>query len=587
MTDLLPTHLPGLHTDQADYVSIRLNHELYVDKTPHFATLLAPKHSSHRGTPELQTKYVFLARPRRFGKSLLVSTLEAWFQGTHLHHQATQLHKPDELFAGTAGYNTWCSQPIRPVIRLDMSAVQGSAHDQVRGKLTSLLWGKYGQWHRRGVKVAYDPTIIRPDMSISPAEYLEHLIRCLQDHYGLNPAILIDEYDAPITYLIGKPSAEAHLEPVLDELHEFYGILKSAGDDLHFVFFTGVSRFGKVNLFSAINNMKDITEDPRYATLCGFTEQEVTKYLTPYLERIAHNIGWSLPTLRSYLQEYYNGYLFSVHQAGIELVYNPFTLLSSVDEWLLRDSDQAWREGQLTNHWSNSDTPDLLTRLIRRGKYTFPPEQPDLSCLARVSYNLDNLDYAALMLQTGYYTLRGGHSGDPLQLDYPNREVKDSYMLELWEYLHGAGAQWPKREQLDMMRRALEHRDYATFCERLLPLVARIPAEKLKEESDFHIILDVLSYVMQLECQSEVAVWGGRFDRAHEFQDHVCVMELKYNRSAQEALEQIKVRKYIDRFRDRRVSIVGLGLNFVKDDTAESPRIEHEVQTLYNPPSSP
>ena len=349
------------------------------------------------------------------------------------------------------------------------------------------------------------------------------------------------------------------------------------------MFLTGIGRFGKVNLFSALNNLQDISEDPRYATLCGFTEQEVAQYLTSYLVQIADNIGWSLQDLWSYMQESYNGYQFSASRTDVEQVYNPFTLLSSLNEWLQFDSDQAWREGQLTHHWANSGNPSLLMRLIAMGRYCAPPEKPDLKSLRRVSYDLEQLDYTALMWQTGYFTFRGGQDGEPLRLDYPNREVRDTCMRNLWEHFHGVGARWPEKDKLYPLYHALENQDYGAFCTGLLPLIAGIPGAKLKEESDFHIIMDVLAYVMQLTCPSEGAVWGGRFDQAHEFENHVCVIELKYNRTAPEALAQIRTRRYIDKFRDRGVPFVGLGLNFVKDGTAASPRSEHKVQTLYDP----
>ena len=287
MSHLPSSHLPGLHTDQADYVDIRRHRELYVDKTQHFANLLAPKPYSDPQEPSLQTKYVFLARPRRFGKTLLVATLEAWFQGQALSQPTPHLEKSEMLFAGTAGHDSWRTQPLRPVIRLDMSEALGNTAAEINHNLIAIFRRIYAQWFQRGVSLSFDPRPtpkpewMLPDASLSPARWLRHLITSLYRHYELKPVVLIDEYDAPITRMIGAEVEHKTQASILQGLQDFYVTLKAAGADLHFVFLTGISRFAKVSLFSAFNNLRDISWSPTYATLCGFTERELHVHLAP------------------------------------------------------------------------------------------------------------------------------------------------------------------------------------------------------------------------------------------------------------------------------------------------------------------
>ncbi len=248
MADPASVYLPGLHTDQANYVSIRRHGELYVDKTAHLVKMLAPSSSGQSQDTALQNKYIFLTRPRRFGKSLLVRTLEAWFQGI----PDAQESRPDWLFAGTQGYGSWLRQIPHPVLRLNMAQVRGDTPAEVRGTLTSHLWRLYGEWSQRGVNLPYDAQIIRPSTEITPAEYLENLIVSVKRHYVRAPVILIDEYDAPLTDLIGVPLEVQVRDSILRGLRAFYATLKSCEDDLHFVLVTGITRMAKVGLFSTL-----------------------------------------------------------------------------------------------------------------------------------------------------------------------------------------------------------------------------------------------------------------------------------------------------------------------------------------------
>ena len=282
--------LPFLRPDQSEFILLRHGGGLYVDKTQYFLSLLAP---TDHNPSLLNNKYIFLARPRRFGKSLLVTTLEAFFQGeVPVDPRYLNGHSPEpilskaELFRGTAAADTVESRGFHPVIRLNMANSPADSPEELKANLLEMLGGQYTLWNRRGVNVGLEPVdesgaVTFPSgPAVSPAQRLEDLVGRLKARYGANPVVLVDEYDAPLVHLLGKKTDP---EPILDVLRSFYVKLKSLEADLHFVFVTGITRFARVSLFSVLNNLRDISWEPAYATLCGFTEQEVRTALHPHL----------------------------------------------------------------------------------------------------------------------------------------------------------------------------------------------------------------------------------------------------------------------------------------------------------------
>ncbi len=593
--------LPSLHVDKAEYVAIRREQGLYVDKTHHFATLLAPEPASDSQSPGLQNQYVFLSRPRRFGKSLLIATLEAWFQGLLPPANSPEGYdpKPDWLFAHTAGFDTWRAQPLRPVIRLNMSAAVGNSSLEVLQSLRGHLEELFTLWAQRGVTLAHTDIVWEQDRGqVSNAEldktrsaayWLSYLIRRLNQHYDTKTVVLIDEYDAPITHLIGNAEISPDTRSsILNALGEFYRVLKNQEARLHFVFITGISYFGKVNVFSALNNLQDISLKPEYAALCGFTEEEVQTYLSRHLERVARRNDLELTALQAQLRDYYNGYRFTnVQDQDIAPVYNPFSLLSCLNEWQNLQAEPNWLEQWRPAHWASSATPSLLIRVIQQGRYESPQRDLDPatlgSRLSQVSYDLKRIDYAALMWQTGYYTWCLGETG-ALQWDYPNREVRETYLQELQGYLGDYQPEWPGRDHMTRLYQMLAQEEFGQFAQELDYLVAGIPSDKLTAESDFHLVLHVLSYVLHREFLSEVSGWARRSDMVHKLPEYLCIWELKYNGSASAALAQIERKKYAHAFFHLGMRIVGLGVNFDKQSTQVAPRVTWQAKELYVPP---
>jgi len=298
----LNMQLPSLHPGRSEFSPIRRDGGLYVDKTGHLRKLLVPAggDGSH-----LHTQYAFLARPRRFGQTLLVSTLEAYFQGDlpksgpgdsgAFYPNAGQRV---DLFRGTAIEDDVRRTRVHPVVRLNMAMATSDTPAGLQAKLLEHLERLYTDWHRRGVETDMEPRraggYIRfpppppGSEAVSAASRLDSLLHELERQFNASPVVLIDEYDAPLTHLLGR---NLDPEPFISVLREFFGRLKHNEDRLHFVFITGISRFAHVNLFSALNNLTDISWDPEYSDLCGFTEADMQDYLLPYLEAGAGHLG--------------------------------------------------------------------------------------------------------------------------------------------------------------------------------------------------------------------------------------------------------------------------------------------------------
>ena len=575
---------PSLNPERPEFLRIRRGGSLYIDKTHHFQTLLA---HSPQDRFTLQNPYLFLARPRRFGKSLLVTTLEAFFQGEvpvdprYLNgHEPPGVLSKAELFRGTAAADTAEDRGFHPVVRLNMANTPADAPDGLKANLLEMLGNQYTLWHRRGVNVGLEPVdesgvVTFPSVpAVSPAQRLEELVIRLKARYGANPVVLVDEYDAPLVHMLGK---ETDPEPILDILRNFYVRLKSLESDLHFVFVTGITRFARVSLFSAFNNLRDISWEPAYATLCGFTEREVQTALYPHLAKAATHLDLSLEKLMDKVRHHYNGYCFGFPEDS-ESVYNPFTLACCLRD--LQDPSQVrrWAVTGWPSHWAASGNPMFLIRLMKQGQYPLPADPPPWESLMDTTYSLDSVDFIPLMFQTGYYTLRQDADGD-LYLDYPNDEVRQTYNHALLQTYRRP----PDPRTLQAMHWALAGEDHQGFCDLLHTFLAGIPGEKLRRETDCHLLLHVLCQLMQVAFQSEVHQGGGCSDMEVLFPEHVCIMEFKYGESPQTALDQIRSHNYGRRHFGGTRKVVALGLNFVPGTETDPLAIEYAACVRYRP----
>ncbi len=313
-TDLEGKPLP---VSTGSFGTIRREGLLYVDKTRRIASLLGP-----------ENKYLFLARPRRFGKTLLVSTLEALFQGQ------------EDLFTETwISQSGWSWTPHK-VIRLDMTAWR--TRDAVF--LEAAL-------QRQMIRLFRKHRLARPDPDMGAEEMFSELIEQLAAASGRGAVVLIDEYDAPILQNLEHPET---LRAIRDFLRGFYGILKARDEDLRLVLLTGVTRFARTSVFSGLNNLRDISSLPAYSDLTGFTEPELESCLGAHMDAMAHRLGCSRPALRDRLRAWYDGYLFA---EGGTRVYNPFSALNCL------------ANQRFGNYWAESGTPAFLTDLFARQRH--------------------------------------------------------------------------------------------------------------------------------------------------------------------------------------------------------------------------
>ena len=581
--------LPFLHPDQSEFIPIRRGGGLYVDKTYHLRQLLAPVDGDGS---RLQTKYVFLARPRRFGKTLLVSTLAAFFQGDlpRLRRSDQVVFSPDagerqELFRGTTIEDTIRQTRAHPVVRLNLAMTTADTPKGLRSRLLKHLESVYTDWHDRGVATGIEPRteggFIRfpqPTAGSDPTPVtvrLETLLYELERQFDALPVVLIDEYDTPLTHLLGR---DIDPEPFIAVLREFFGLLKRLEDRLHFVFITGISRFAHANLFSTLNNLTDISWASEYADLCGFRDADLQGALLPYLEVGARNLDKPVKQVTQELRDHYSGYCFG-HPDSSEKVYNPFCLLNCLQDMQAATAGARWQWLGWPNYWAASGTPQFLVRMARQGNFGLSSEPPPVDQLMHATYDLTNIDSGSLMLQTGYLTLRMDQGR--LRYDYPNNEVRLTFASSLLKSF----GRYATSDELTDLHRALATEDYVDFCTRLDTFMAGMPGEKITGETDCHLILHALCQLMRAEFQSEVHQLGGRSDLEVVFSGHVCVFEFKYNSSPQIALEQIETQDYGRRYFASGRRVVAVGLNFVAGGQEGPPRIEYQTR-VRNPSTS-
>ena len=358
------------------FEEIRTGGYVYVDKTEYVFRLAD------------EGKYYFLSRPRRFGKSLLLSTMEAYFKGRK------------ELFEGLeieGMENEWTEYPV---LRLDLGGASYHTREDLDNKLSQVL----AEWEAiYGVTSVYQTFATR----------FNEVISCVARHEGRKVVVLVDEYDKPIMDSLGD---EELLEYFRAVLQGFYSVLKSQDDKLRFAFLTGVTKMGKLSVFSGLNNLKDISMLPAYSGICGITEVELTERLSEGISDMAASNGITPEECLDRLKEMYDGYHFS---ASAEGVYNPFSLLN------------ALQDKEFNDYWFETGTPSFLVSLIKNTSYDISAlqgEEVDLSLL--VSVNSAFANPIPLLYQSGYLTITGYDREVGLyRLDFPNKEKDFQYAV--------------------------------------------------------------------------------------------------------------------------------------------------------------
>jgi hypothetical protein len=488
---------------------------LYVDKTEYVHRLV------------MEGAYYFLARPRRFGKSLLVSTLKCLFQGRR------------ELFEGLwiAEHGEWKWEE-HPVVALDFNQIANDSPEILRSDLESYL-----------MTMAQKFGMTLEGFSI--VSKFGELIYKLRQETGMPVAVLIDEYDKPIIAHLGR--GEEELETALanrDVLKSFFGVLKGLNvvPALRFVLLTGVSQFSKVSIFSELNNLNDISMHGAYADMLGYTQDELETHFAGYIQQLAQKLGLPEDEIKGQLAEYYDGYRFSEEDVR---VYNPFSILKAFDY------------NRLKNYWFETGTPTFLVDLLKQERYDLSRiEELKVSRSIFTTFEVDDLNPEALLFQTGYLTIEDV-DGRLYTLGYPNREVKTSFT----ESLLFAWTKDVKRETSShvlQLSRHLQEEDLEAFFEAMTAIFTSIPydIETKRDESYFHTIFYLAIAASGGEAQSSVLTSRGRIDLVVTFPTTAYIIEFKCDQSAETAIAQIREKGYVEKYRRSGRKLVLVGINF-------------------------
>ncbi len=484
---------------------------LYIDKTDLIYKMTHPLKS-----------YVFLSRPRRFGKSLLVSTLKAYFEGKK------------DLFKGLKIEKLEKEWQEYPVLLFDMSGIKDLNKTNLEKYLMDLI-DDLEEEH--GVKAKGDLTNIR----------LKNLIKNVYKKHGKGVVLLIDEYDAPLLNVMHKEN----LEEVRDVMCNFFSPLKGSASYLKFVFLTGITKFSQLNFFSALNSIENISMDEDYASICGITEDEMQSFLKSGIESLAQKQGYSYDEAVEKLKSQYDGYHFTWPSPDI---YNPYSLLCALN-----------KKG-IDNYWFETATPTFLIEALR----TFNTKLEKIGNLhvGKSAFNVP-LEVATsaipILYQTGYLTIKDYNSDDKeFLIDIPNHEVEVGLMSSLLiEYVKPYNLIEP-----DAIARKLQKSFNSGNIEEALEVLqsflSEIPYTNNEyNEGNFREFLYVIFRLLtQFDIRTEVRNAIGRMDMVVMTLDTVYIFELKFDGSAQDALRQIDIKNYATSFKLSGSKIVKIGVNF-------------------------
>ena len=497
-----------------DFEDLRRNGYKYVDKT-NFVYKLAD-----------EGKYYFLSRPRRFGKSLFLSTLEAYFQGKK------------ELFEGLAIYDLETEWKKYPIFHIDLNTANFREKDSLYNVLNDYLTGWEDKYGAR-------------ESEATLALRFKGVIARAAEKEGCGVVILIDEYDKPILQTLRDPELQAEHRA---QLKAFYSVLKTQDRYIKFAFLTGVTKFGKVSVFSDLNNLTDISMDHRYISICGMTEKELLTNFKEGISELAEANGDTEEATIAKLKARYDGYHFEENTVGL---YNPFSVLNTLSRLRYKD------------YWFETGTPTFLVDLLKMHNYRLPDMTKE-----RVSDDVINsvdslsTNPIPVIYQSGYLTIKGYDKRyGEYTLDYPNVEVAKGFVtLMANSYLKKAESEasyWIVNLDRMLRRGALDD-----IKEAFTAFLASIPYEANKDERaknfethfqyTFYIIFRLLScYTTLIEKQNS----KGRADIIVESDNDIYIFEFKMDGTAEEALKQIEEKQYALPYLNDKRSVHKIGVN--------------------------
>jgi hypothetical protein len=494
------------------FEKIREGGYLYVDKTDIIWQLA-----------NREKTYNYLSRPRRFGKSVLVDTLEAYFLGKR------------ELFEGLKIMQMETEWVKRPVIRLDMSRA-GAAPESVRSYLDNAF-------HQ--LESEYD-IAVRQDSSL--ADRFDAIIQTAYNKTGLQVAILIDEYDSPLQHSWKTPQHEA----CTAVYREVFAILKADDKYEKFVFITGITKFTQISLFSVLNNLSNISFEPNYAAICGITKEEVLRDFKPEINKLAEYEGWTFDEAVAQLTAYYDGYHFS--RRNMVDVFNPFSLINA-----LSDSD-------LKNYWASSGATSMLPKFVDNMELKLRNFDPCTILRQTIETSDVTGGGAELFLyQSGYLTIKGYQMGVYI-LGFPNSEVRQALYETVLPALTLRGNSDIQSIQSDLLLSIqLGNLPEAMKC--LKALIADVPYSNKKlasmdMEERYRLIMGTIFNAIGCRVEVEKMIATGRIDMVVETTQYIYVLELKLsdNGGVDAAAEQIRAKQYAEPFKADKRKVIALAI---------------------------
>lgn len=498
---------------------IRKDGYLYIDKTDLVWQL------AHYAT------YIFMSRPRRFGKSLLTSTLESYFKGEQEYFHGLKIMELEQ---------EWEQYPV---LRLDLSTAKGqdTAAD-LRARLIYILQD-------------YVKLYGKEEGETTPGALLEGIIKRANSASGKQVVVLIDEYDAPLLEVLHE---ETTLDAMRKVMQEFYQPLKANERFIKFCFITGITKFSQLSIFSTINNLKNVTMLPRFSAICGITETEVKEDLAEDIKAMADDMGYTPEEMFEKIKDRYDGYHFSERS---EDIYNPYSLLNALGDM------------RLENYWFSSGTPTFLIRQMQHFK-------TDIMSLDRLEVPSSAFDQPTenmkdalpLLYQSGYLTIKDyDQEIEAYTLSIPNREVRIGYIQGLLPTYIGVKSSDVQMGFAAKFWRALKQNNIDLAMREMQAYMADVPyvegfkkklAEAANAEGFYEYTMYLIFSMLNVYVSTQVKCAGGRVDMVVWMPDTIYVFEMKVNGTAEEALQQIDDRSYALPYQTDGRPVVKVGVKF-------------------------
>ena len=510
----MANQLKRLPTGIQTFEKIREGDYLYVDKTALIYELTQ------------NCSYVFLSRPRRFGKSVLCSTLKSYFEGRR------------DLFQGLAMEQLETEWRRHPVLLFSLATMKSGTREEFNNRI-ELQLSRYEE--QFGVIKSND----------DPGARLQNLIEKTPVLTGQKAVVIIDEYDAPLLSVLHEPERLAEMRQTV---RAFLSCLKDCDPYLRFVFITGITKFSQVSIFSELNNLDKITMLPQYSALCGITQEELETQMMPWVEHLAHDNGLTVEETLSQLKRNYDGYHFARDRKD---VYNPYSLL------------QAFKWSEMKDYWFDTGTPSSLLHMLE--KFGARVVNFDDGCLCEAhEFDAPTEKMTTAMpffYQSGYLTIKDyDRDMDTYTLRYPNREVRNGMISALIPYYLEQNTINAKNVVADVYR-AMRRDDLDEALQTLKVYLASVPyAENATSEGHYQTMLYVVFSLLGRYVEMEVRTAKGRIDMVMQTATDLYVMELKIDRPAAEALQQIDQKGYLLPYSREGLRLHKVGISFSTEE---------------------